>query len=231
MALAVPFLLLSALPGHAAGGSGQFDKPIHWYGNGTYTISGAPPLTCGDLWASRNGGAYQRTQNWVCTDASGGALKGPWSWSNQPNDETAFVYIQWPDGTTTNTAKHIWDKTCPTTTITSSNGTPPTALSGTATDPAWGAGFNSAWSHCDATFRDDTTNRFWSSTSGSYSSSSVVEIPCTISGMPSSAVTWSVPSAKIPPAVAHTAGHCYSWEATVYDGYCSYVTTPRTFCL
>lgn len=228
---AVTALLLHALPGHAAGGSGTFSQTINWYGSMTYTVSGAPPSTCGDLYASRNGGAYQRTANWVCTDSGGGAVKGPWTWSSQATDETAYVYIQWPDGTTTNTAKHVWDKTCPTTTITSSNGTPPTAHSGTASDPAWGAGFSSAWSQCITSFLDQTTGRFWNPATAAYDSTSWEPVYCTISGMPSSTVTWSVPSSKIPPSAAHTAGHCYRWTAEVYDGYCSYISTPRSFCM
>jgi hypothetical protein len=224
-------LVLQAAPGLAAGGTGTFNNPINWTFTGdlTYTISGAPANTCGDLLASRNGGAYQRTAGWVCTDGSGAATKGPWSWNNQNGDETAFVYIEWPDQSTTNTAKHIWDKTCAMTAITGGSGTPPVSLYGTATDQAWGAGFNGSWTSCSLYFQDTTSTAYWSSATGAYSLTDPPLISCNLYDMPSMAITWS--AAAVPPASAHTSGHCYSWRAFVTDGSCSYLSSPRTFCM
>lgn len=221
-------LVLHAAPGQAAGGTGTFNYSINWSQTPdlTYTISGAPANTCGDLLASRNGGAYQRTTGWVCTDGSGGATKGPWSWNNQNGDETAFVYIEWPDHSTTNTAKHIWDKSCPTTVITSGSGSPPTSFSGTATDPAWGAGFDASWSVCFNIFKDTTTGKYWTPAAGAYSLPNESFVSCTASGMPSTAVTWS--QSQIPPPSAHTSGDSYEWTAYVTDGSCSQ-NYPLTF--
>jgi hypothetical protein len=217
-------LVLHAAPGLAAGGTGTFNYPINWRYTGdlTYTISGAPPNTCGDLLASRNGGAYTRTAGWVCTDGSGAATKGPWSWDNQNGDETAFAYIEWPDSSTTNTAKHIWDKTCATDVITSGGGSPPTSFSGTATDGAWGAGFDSSWTSCVAIFKDTTTGKYWTPAAGAYSATdqdAVREVQCTVSGMPSLAVTWS--ASQIPPPSAHTTNDYYQWSVVVDDGSCA----------
>lgn len=227
IAAALSFL---SLPAFCQGGSAQYNYPINWSTtpNLYYIISGAPSNTCGDLLVSRNGGAYTRTAGWVCTDATGGATKGPWTWSSQTGDETALSYIEWPSGSTTNTAKHIWDVTCPMTTPTSGTGTPPTSFSGTATAGAWSAGFNSSWSSCVAYFEDVTTGKFWTPSAGAYSQTTAIAVPCTISGMPSVSVTWSSP--QIPPPSAHTTGQCYSWWAYVNDGPSACATSGRSFC-
>jgi hypothetical protein len=222
--------MLIATPGFCAGGSALYNHSINWSDTGDlyYTISGAPANTCGDLWVTRNGGAYQRTASWVCTDANGHSTKGPWTWSSQTGDETAFSYIQWPDGSTTNTAKHIWNVTCPTTTVTSGTGAPPTTFSGTALAGSWGAGFNSSWTECLSYFEDTTTGKYWTPSAGAYSETDSIDVPCTVTGMPSVAVTWS--QSPIPPSAAHTAGHCYAWFAFVTDGPCNYSSNQRSFC-
>jgi len=225
-------LVLHATPGLAAGGTGTFNYAINWSQTPdlTYTIYGAPANTCGDLLAARNGGAYQRTTGWVCTDGSGAATKGPWSWNSQNGDETAFVYIEWPDHSTTNVAKHIWDKTCATTAITGGAGTPPVSLYGTATDQAWGAGFNASWTNCFVYFQDTTSGKYWSPTAGAYSLTDPPPLGCNLYDMPAMAITWS--AASVPPTSAHTSGDCYSWRAFVTDGSCSYLSgSPRTFCM
>jgi hypothetical protein len=223
-------LAFLSMPGFCAGGTATYNYPINWSDTPdlTYTVTGAPANVCGELWVSRNGGAYQGTAGWACTNGSGSVTKGPWTWSSQTGDETAFSYIQWPDGSTTNTAKHIWDVTCPTTTVTSGTGAPPTSFSGTATAGAWGAGFNSSWSQCIAYFEDSTTGKYWTPVAGAYTESTFIEVPCSISGMPSTAVTWS--QSAIPPSGAHTAGHCYDWWTFVTDGPCSYSANDRSFC-
>lgn len=227
LSVAAAALFLNAVPGSATG-TGSFNAEIHWYGDLTYTVDGGPPNTCGDLWTSRNGGAYVEGQGWLCTDSNGDATKGPWSWDDQVGDETAFAYIEWPGGGTTNTAKHIWDKTCGSTTITSGTGSPPTSFSGTATDTAWGAGFNASWTECKAYFLDVTTGEFWTPFSGVYDQTTFIDSPCTVSGMPAFAVTWS--ASQIPPSNTHTTGHCYEWWAYVTDGWCTWATNTRYFC-
>ena len=221
---------LIATPGFCSGGSAVYNYAINWPGDGDlyYTISGAPASTCGDLWVTRNGGAYQKTAAWVCTDATGYALKGPWTYASQTHDETAYSYIQWPDGSTTNTAEHIWNLSCPTSTVTSGTGSPPTSFSGTASDGAWSAGFNSFWSSCYSYFVDTTTGKSWSPSAGAYSLTGYPSVPCLISGMPATSVTWSQPG--IPPSAAHSAGDCYQWTAYVTSGGCGSVTNSRSFC-
>ncbi|MBW8878423.1 MAG: hypothetical protein JF614_25975 [Acidobacteria bacterium] len=222
-----PLLLVLGTGMASANGSAYFNYTINWPQTPDlyFSVAGGPASTCGDLVAVRNGGAPQTTPGWLCTDASGNATKGPWSWANQANDETASSYIRWPDNSTTNTVSHIWDKTAPTASI-SSSGTPPTSYSGTGHDTTNGACFSANWSTVTSTFEDTSTGLYWSPGQG-YSAQprchavppgGCVGIPVingTLSGMPSCSVTWST---SFPPAGDHTSGHSYLWKTCVYDG-------------
>ena len=208
------------LPTKSGGGIGSFSPEINWDRNPTmtYSVTGGPASLCGDLHVSRNGGAYTVTPGWMCLDASGNGSAGPYYYSSQTADETAFGYVVWSNGFSTNTAEHIWDVYGPSSAITSSNGPPaPTSFHGTASDPANGAGFSSSWgSVCYTYFYDSTTYSYWDPGYGGYGNSYPYNGPyCTISGMPSHSVTWS--EGQIPPGYAHVSHHCYEWGVYVYE--------------
>lgn len=203
--------------------SGYFSHDINWWFTSDlyYSVAGCPANTCGDLWTYRNGGGWQETPGWLCTDGSGNATKGPWSYANQSGDETAYGYIEFPS-TSTNVSSHIWDKSAPSVYITSSGGAPPSSFYGSANDVAWGAGFDSSWASCLMAFEhyDSSTSsyKYWTPTSGgTYSTTTNIFVPCTISGMPSLNVTWSS-GGSIPATGAHQSGQCYTWYVWVYDG-------------
>jgi hypothetical protein len=226
--LLLAILLLQAAPGVAtgSGGTGTFNPAINCSGSMTYSVTGAPPNACGDLLVSRNGGAYQRTVGWICTDASGSATKGPWYWSSQTTDETAFGYIQWPDLSATNTAKHIWDIHNAVTSVTSGGGSPPSSFSGTATDASWGTGFDSSWTKCNVYFLDTDTGLYWRPLTHMYDSASPPNLTCVVSGMPGFSVTWS--RSSIPQPGDHDAGDHYQWSAKVTDD-CGSIAGVITF--
>jgi hypothetical protein len=203
----------------AGGGTSYFSDSINWQFTGDlyFSVAGAPASVCGDLHSIRNG-VTLIANGWICTDASGNATKGPWTWTGTASDQTdTYVTIWWPDGTQTLPFKnHIWDKTCPSTSI-SWSGVPPTSYSGSATDTAWGAGFNSNWTNVLSYFQDRNTLNYWDPSTGGYTS--VVRLPVqgTVSGMPGFSVTWTTP---FPSTGAHTSGHVYRWETGVTDGGC-----------
>jgi hypothetical protein len=194
-------------------GSAYFSHDVNWWWSSDlyFSVAGAPANTCGDLWGWRNGSGYQlEAAGWICTNSLGQATKGPWSFSSQSDDETAFAFIDW--GTcTSNEAKHIWDVNGPTVDITSSV---PGTFSGTASDDSWGAGFDADWAVCYGLYYDATLGKWWDPNTGSYSSSSSIYVPCSFSGMPSLNVTWSASNKP----TSHTGGHSYYWEVWVNDG-------------
>jgi hypothetical protein len=208
-------VLLHPIRGWADCGSAYFSDTINWPQNPTlyYSIAGAPANSCGDLYASRNGSAYNlESAGWICTDGSGNATKGPWYWSNQTHDETAYAFIYFPAANCqTPNRKHIWDVNPPTVAITTCG---PSSFQGTASDGTWGAGFDSAWASCLAGFYDSTTDRWWVPSTGSYSEPNVNLNYCTCNGMPSLSVTWSCSSKP----TSHTPGHNYIWYAWSFDG-------------
>jgi hypothetical protein len=237
---AVPFLvsLLPCLafaqgacsPGTAVG-SGSFNHTINWELTGDlyFNINNGPHNACGALVVTRNGNPEECTPGWVCTDANGNASKGPWTWAGQNGDETGTAHINWPDGTTTYaTTNHYWDKTCPTPTITSPNGRPPTSFSGTGDDGNstigfWGAGFGS-WSLVKLQFKNDTTGLYWNPNTGDYDLPSPPDINGTItSGLgtigpgtqdsPSYHMTWT--AERIPDV--HEPGDSYTWTVFLGD--------------
>lgn len=223
-----------------AGGLGLFDPDINWEKSPPlyYNVTGAPASVCGDLYTSRNGGSYVVSPGWICTNASGSATKGPWYYSNQSDDETAYAYVIWSNGQSTNTDVHIWDVRGPSASVTSPGASPaPTSFYGTGTDPIWGAGFSSSWgTRCVTYFYDRTTASYWYPGSG-YSSYFPYNSPyCTISypyGDPSHTVTWS--EGQIPPGYAHISGHCYEWGVYLYEASYSrsekYDWEPYYFCV
>lgn len=92
-----------------AGGTGSFNYAINWQATPPlyYTVTGGPANTCGDLYTFRNG-SWLVGGGWLCTNASGNATKGPWTWAGTPSDQTDKPsYIRWPDGSQTSPANHI----------------------------------------------------------------------------------------------------------------------------
>lgn len=226
------------------GGNAKFEPTINWQGSADlyYKVTSGPVSLCGDLYVSRNGGAYTVTPGWICTDAAGAATKGPWTYAGQSGDEDATGYIVWSDGSSTNAANHIWDKTAPVVTIVANGASPaPTALSGTANDGSWGSGFSAGFpasagggnSTCVLYFYETTTGGYWCPGSTSYSSGFPCNPSCTLSGMPSRSITWSAGSPVLPPGLAHVSGRCYEWGVVITDNW-KYGKDGRatyTFCV
>jgi hypothetical protein len=217
------------------GGTAVYSAEFNWELTGalTYSVNGAPANVCGDLHISRNFAPYTVTPGWICTDSSGNATKGPWSYANQSGDEESYAYIVWPDGSATHPLHHIWDKSAPTASVASFSSTPPTSLTGSANDPGYGAGFSSSWgTHCSTYFLDTTSTRYWSPTSG-YTNVSPWNGPCAISGMPSRSATWA--ATQIPPASAHASTHCFEWGVFFFEASptrsSKYGPASRSFCV
>lgn len=194
-------------------GDAYFNDDITWWHNSPlyYTVAGAPANTCGDVWMWRNGNGFNmEAGDWICTNGSGTATKGPWHWSSQTGDELAFAYIDW--GTCTSpVASHIWDVVPPTAAVTSSC---PSSFAGTASDPQWGAGFDSDWAVCIAEFYNESTGKWWDAATNAYSSNSSQYVSCTCSGMPATSITWSCASKP----TSHVVGQSYAWYAWIWDG-------------
>jgi len=228
--LAPLVLILQAGSAWAVGGTGSFNTNINWELSPDlyYNVNGAPPSVCGDLHANRNGAGYTTGTNWICTDSSGNATAGPWTWTNQNGDEDAVVYISWPGGSGTNTAHHIWDKTAPSVTIDSFTTTPPTSFTGTGNDGSYGSGFSANFgsdagvgfptaSKCRVKFRNVSTGLYWCPGFSNYTSSIMCTGDCTISGMPSRTVTWSAD--QVPPGTAYNSMQTYEWTVVLYDNF------------
>jgi hypothetical protein len=216
------FGLLLAAPSLAraqSGGQGFFNVPVSYSQTPDlyYVVVGGPPNTCGDLVASRNGSSWQTTPGWLCTDANGQALKGPWTWASAPGDETTDAYIAWPGGRTTSRARHIWDKTCPGIVPGSPYGAP-ASFSGGATDGFWGAGFLPPQSVVSGLFYDVTAGLYWDPGTGRYDSSVPHTVFASLSGLgsleaPSYSLSWNF--ATLPRQ--HRRGHTYAWTAVLPD--------------
>lgn len=197
-------------------GDAYYNHSIDWPNTPAlyYTVTGAPPNTCGDLYAARNGQPYVIGTGWICTDSNGTATKGPWS--SNPIDETAHVYIHW--GSCTSPVRtHIWDVTPAAVSISSSV---PAGFSGFASDAAWGAGFSASWTLCRTSYRFNSSAgpRWWDPLTGGYTSSSQIYLPCTITGQPSMNVTWTTDSTQRPAPGIHLQGGYYTWQVWIYDG-------------
>jgi hypothetical protein len=194
-------------------GDAYFNDEITWWHNSPlyFSVAGAPANTCGDVWTWRNGSGFNmEAGDWICTDGNGNATKGPWHWSSHTEDELAVAYIDW--GTCTSPQVwHIWDVLPPTVTVTSSC---PSSFAGTASDPQWGAGFDSDWSACLGEFYNSTTGRWWDPATGSYNSTTPKSVACTCNSMPALNITWSC--STIP--TSHVPSQSYVWYAWAYDG-------------
>jgi hypothetical protein len=86
-------------------GTAAFVSPTTSLGqNYTFQVTGGPAGVAGDLFKNSDGSSvYTQTTSWLATDASGNAVKGPWTCSLPYKD---YVYILWPNGKTTNIATH-----------------------------------------------------------------------------------------------------------------------------
>jgi hypothetical protein len=207
-------------------GSAQFSRMINYPYSGVdlyYTVTGGPPSTCGELNSYRNG-SWIFGANWLCTDASGNATKGPWTWAGTPSDQTDEpAFIRWPNGDTTNNAIHIWDKNCAQTFRTTPSGSPPTSWAGYATDTQWGAGFDFGPT-ASSDFKNTTTGLYWDPATGGYTAS-YKSVNGTLSRVNRWRVNWTT---SFPSAGSHQSGHSYSWYTCVTDGGCG-VCTNHTF--
>jgi hypothetical protein len=186
-----------------------------FYSNGVYDCSGSsysyhvnngPPNTCGTLKLTRNG-VFESTPNWICTDGSGNATKGPWTVS--ANQTGQNVRIEWPNTTTTTggTTK-VDDNSAPTI---SSNNRGPSAFDGTASDTQWGSGFGS-WTDVRVTFRDVSNGLYWNGSC--YCSSSPVTFFASFSPSGGFSISWSIVP---PPSYAHDPFHTYQWCVVTKD--------------
>jgi hypothetical protein len=213
-------LLIQAGLAAATNGTASYSQTINYGGSLYYYITGGPPNTCGELDTYRNG-SWLISPGWVCTDANGNATKGPWYWSNTPSEQTDDpTFIKWPDGSTTNSTLHIWDKTCATTYRDSYVQAPPTAYNGHASDVMYGAGFDFS-PHAYSTFADTTyptSPLYWVNSSVGYSATSAVQIPATLSHANRWYVYWTT---NFPATYNHQHQHSYTWTTCVDDGYCS----------
>jgi hypothetical protein len=222
LAFSVLFALLPGLA-LAANGTGFFSAPVNWSTTGDlyYTVAGGPPNTCGDLFTLRNG-SYLYTSSWICTDGNGNATNGPWTWASTPGNQTdKGAKIVWPDGSSTTTSDHIWDKTCHTITRTSASGAPPTAFAGRADDGTWAAGFNPNWTQAGGYFLDKDTNLYWKPGMTGYTFTGYYFVFPDVTGWPlpgdtSLTIYWNYP--QVPPASAHISGHHYAWVLGIDDG-------------
>ena len=210
--------------GYAYFSNGAYDSKYSSY---TYNVNSAPPNVCGTLYIIRNGNS-EATPNWICTDSSGHATKGPWYGST--NQTGQFISIQWPNGTYTvggdykvddGSEPNVWPNQTP------GFGVPiPTSFDGTATDAQWGTGF-SWWTSISGTFRDVTTSQYYNGQG--YSSATPVYIDGTFSPPTGFSISWSVPS---PPPSIHNSTHTYAWcvygNDLFYPGFaCLYFYGPR----
>jgi hypothetical protein len=188
-----------------------------------YYVTGGPPNTCGELNTYRNG-AWLYGANWLCTDSSGNATKGPWTWAGTPTDQTDEpAYIRWPDGTTTNNATHIWDKACATSFVSTPAGSPPTTYAGYSTDNQWGTGFDFNPSKF-SDFQDLTTGLYWDPATHSYSAG-YKSLPLNTTRVNRWRVNWTT---SFPAPGDHVSGHNYAWVTCITDSNCGYCST-RTF--
>jgi hypothetical protein len=221
-------------------GDAYVNHIINWSQTGdlNFTVTGAPPNVCGDLDTIRNGTCLV-SPGWICTDSSGNAIRGPWSWSSQSGDQSdTDIHFDWPDGTATYfTTNHYWDKTCPTPTITSGTGRPPFAFSGTGSDGVHGAGFGS-WTSIKLQFKYNTTGAYWDPSTGDYTATIPPNIFGTFSGggtigpgtsdSPSYSITWDG-SSQIPFSFPNGS---YTWTAIILDGdtSCQQSASETFFC-
>lgn len=194
-------------------GDAEFSQPITCSGDLDYTVTGGPPNTCGELNTFRNG-SWLFAADWLCTNSSGYAKKGPWSWDATPSDQTDdTVFIRWPDGNTTDNTNHIWDKSSAVTHRDSPWGAPPTSYYGHATDTQWGTGFDFGGG-CQSNFQNSNTVLWWDPATDTYSSSTIQWVTRTLSRVNRWYVNWSGP---FPSPGSHVSGDTYWWTTCCTD--------------
>jgi hypothetical protein len=228
-------LLLPSLALPQSVGTAYLSSQINWSQTSDlyFTVVGGPPNTCGDFLSTRNGFSGYNSGS-VCTDGSGNVTRGPWSWANTAADQTdTNIRIEWPNGrgVTYFTTDHVWDKTCPTVSI--STASPIYGFNGSASDNQWGAGFDGSWTRVTASFYDQTAGRYYEPVNVYYDSPSEVTFPGEITGMPGKIIGWSFDPSRYetPGQGIHISGHTYVWKAYLTDGdnRCSPITQSMTF--
>lgn len=193
-------------------------------GSFTFSVSGGPANTCGELNIYRNG-SWEFTGGWLCTDGSGNATKGPWYWSDKPSDETGEpVFIRWPDNSATSSSFAIVDKNYAYTYIDSpmpTNSTP-TSYYGHATDATWGTGFDFGYG-AFSVFQNLTTGKYWDPGSGAYDSNSYQSVtPSFVSQSGRWYISWG--GTYFPAEDDHVTGQQYRWYTCFTDagyGWCT----------
>jgi len=219
--------------GYAYFSNGPFDCCNFTY---YYSVYGAPANTYGTLHVTRNGGSDEVTSNWMLSDGSGNATKGPW---NANINETATnIYIEWTDSTRTAGGDyHVNDYSAPELTLYSGiqtgSGAPiPGSFFGNATDATWGTGFAegyAGWTVVRAAFYDSTTHKYYSVSNGTYTGPGYVTNDAWVYGgiSPNSGsnVAWVIPAASLPPSSAHNSTDNYEWTVQINDYfYYNYLT-------
>ncbi len=205
--------------GYAYFSNGVFDSRFTSY---TYNVYGAPPNVCGALNIDRylpwNNGQHETTNNWICTNGSGQATKGPWTPSTDQTGQS--IYIQWPNGTTTVGGDYKIDDVSNPTIWSNQNpgiGVPiPNQFNGAASDPKWGSGFKfgpGGWSAITATFQNATTGKYYDG-SGYNSNIDVFFFPTVSPPAGGFNISWSVIP---PPLSAHNSYDTYKWCVSTND--------------
>jgi hypothetical protein len=205
-------------------GTASFSSNLIFSGSFTFSVSGGPANTCGELDIYRNG-TWEFTGGWLCTDGSGNATKGPWYWSDKPSDETGEpVFIRWPDNSATSSTFAIVDKNPAFTYIDSpmpTNSTP-TSYYGHATDATWGTGFDFGYA-AFSVFQNLTTGKYWNPGSGAYDSNSYQSVtPSFVSQSGRWYISWG--GTYFPAEDDHVTGHQYRWYTCFTDaqsGWCT----------
>jgi hypothetical protein len=190
------------------------------YNSFKYIVQNGPPNTCGTLVLDRNG-VHEVSPNWLCTNGSGYAEKGPY----YPNrDETAVnIRIEWPDGSrTTGGEFHYQDVTPPGVRIdpavSGGNGAPiPASFYGRVTDTRWGPGHDfRQWSFVHIAYYNRTTNKFYNSSQGCYCSTSPQYFSPSVSPLVGYNLGWTT---SPPPQSAHNKTDSYEWYVQAKDLY------------
>jgi hypothetical protein len=204
-------------------GTASMSSNLVFSGNYTFSVSGGPANTCGELDIYRNG-SWEFTPGWFCTNGAGNGTMGPWNWSDKASDETGEpIFIRWPDNTATSSTYVIIDKNPAYTYIDSSMPTnsTPTSYYGHATDATWGTGFDFGYGAVSY-FQDLTSGNYWNPSTGQYNSGSPVGVlPSAVYSSGRWYVTWYT---SFPAVNAHTTGHQYRWYTCFTDaqnGYCT----------
>lgn len=220
--------------GYAYFSNGIFDSRFTSY---TYNVYSGPPNVCGTLHIVRylpwNNGQSETAPNWICTNASGQATKGPWTPSTDQTGQS--IYIQWPNGSTTVGGDYKVDDVSDPTIWSNQNpgvGVPiPTQFNGAASDPKWGSGFNfgfNGWSSITATFQNVTTSRYYNG------QGYIATFPVHVFGTSSPFaggfnISWSVTP---PPQSSQNSYDTYEWCVYINDYFysafqCLYFYGPR----